>query len=309
MPLLTPEVNAWFATHHGVSRRTDLFQLGIRPTDIRYALETGVLVAVSQAVYRLAAVPPSSEQRMALACAVDDDVVISHVSAGRLWGLRRLGRDARLHVTIGGRSNRLVPGVARHRSHRVHAIDVVGRDDGIRVTSPPRTVFDLAAMLHDDALASVIEQVLHEQRCTVPTLFDTGRRLAERGRNGSARFARVLQSRPALLKPVASDLELMLEQAILDAGLPRPLRGHPVRLRSGDTVHPDFLWPEAREAVEVDHVTWHGGKLDLTYDKRRDRELWKVGVHVTRVTDSEISNHLGRVIADLRAILRPSRAA
>ena len=207
-----------------------------------------------------------------------------------------------------GRSNRVVRGAAVHRSHRIDEIDVVDRDDGIRLTSPPRTVFDLAAMLHDDAVASIIEQLLHEDRCTIPTLFETGRRLGERGRTGSARFARVLQSRPALLKPVASDLELRLERAVIDAGLPRPLRQPAIELRSGEVVRPDFYWPHEREALEVDHVTWHGGKLDLTYDKRRDRQLWQLGIHVSRVTDHEVHHHMGRIVADLRTILRPSRA-
>ena len=258
-------------------------------------------------VYRLAAAPSTVDQRMALACAAGPDVVVSHRSAGRIWGLRRLGQDDRLHVTIPGRSNRQVRGVVVHRSHRIDRVDVVERADGIRLTSPPRTAFDLAAVFHDDALASIVEQLLHDERCTIPTLFATGRRLSEHGRNGSARFARVLQSRPALLKPVASDLELQLERALVQAGLPRPLRQPALRLPSGEVVHPDFYWPAEREAVEVDHVTWHGGKLDLTYDKRRDRQLWQLRIHVTRVTDDEIRHHLGRVVADVGSILRLAR--
>ena len=308
MSVLTAAVRDWFATHHGVAHRTELLDLGVTEHQLKWARRSGVLVTHGRSVYRLAGAPATTDQRMALACAAAPDVVVSHRSAGRLWGLRRLGRDDRLHVTIGGRSNRRVPGVVVHRSFRMDAVDVIERDDGIRLTSPPRTAFDLAAVLHDDALASIIEQLLHEERCAVPTLFATGRRLGERGRTGSARFARVLQSRPAVLKPAASDLELRLERALRRRRAARPVRQHPLQLPSGEVVHPDFYWPVQREALEVDHVTWHGGKLDLTYDKRRDRQLWRLGVHVTRVTDDEIRHHLGRVVADIGAILR-SRAA
>ena len=243
---------------------------------------------------------------MALACAQAPHVVVSHLSAGRLWGLRRLGRDDRLHVTMNGRSNCVVPGAAVHRSHRIDEIDVVDRDDGIRLTSPPRTVFDLAAMLHDDAVASIIEQLLHEERCTVPTLFETGRRLGERGRTGSARFARVLQSRPALLKPVASDLESLdgLSSTPVCQGRCASRRSSCARARSSTRTSTGRM----SEALEVDHVTWHGGKLDLTYDSAAIASLWQLGVHVSRVTDDEIRHHLGRIVADLRTILRPSRA-
>jgi very-short-patch-repair endonuclease len=64
-----------------------------------------------------------------------------------------------------------------------------------------------------------------------------------------------------------------------------------------------------QEAVEVDHVTWHGGLLDSTYDKRRDRQLRRLGVHVTRVTDDDVLHRLDATIADLAAILRPPRRA
>ena len=308
MWLFTPDVTRWLATHHGVAHRLDLERLGATRHQLAHAARLGAIVREGTSVYRLAAAPATAEQRMALACAAGPDVVVSHRSAGRVWGLRRLGQDDRLHVTIRARSNRQVRGVVIHRSHRIEAVDVVERADGIRLTSAPRTAFDLAAVLHDDALASILEQLLHDERCTVPTLFATGRRLGEHGRSGSARFTRVLQSRPALLKPAASDLELKLERALVEAGLPRPLRQQALRLPSGEVVHPDFYWPAQREAVEVDHVTWHGGKLDLTYDKRRDRQLWQLGIHVTRVTDDEIRRHLGRAVADIATILR-SRAA
>jgi very-short-patch-repair endonuclease len=234
---------------------------------------------------------------------------VSHTSAGRVWSLRGLGADRRLHVTLPGRQKRLVPGAVVHWSHRIDVVDVVERPDGIRVTSPPRTAFDLAWQLSDDRLASVIEQLVHDKRCTIPTLFATGRRLGRSGRNGSDRFARVLQSRPAWLRPVGSDLELRFERAVIDAGLPRPVRQAAIALPDGHVVHPDFLWPEIGEAVEIDHITWHGGKLDLTYDKQRDRLLRRVGIHTTRFTDSEILDNLRSVVEDTRAILERSRVA
>jgi very-short-patch-repair endonuclease len=259
-------------------------------------------------VYRLAGAPPTEDQAMALACAVEADVVVSHVSAGRLWGLRRLGNDRRLHVLIGGSANRTIPGAVIHRCHQIDPVDVVDRPDGIRVTSPPRTCFDLAWWLSGERLESVIEQVVHDGMATLPTMFSTGHRLCEHGRNGSARYRRVLESRPAWLKPVDSDLELQLERAVLAAGLPRPLRQHPLKLPDGKVIHPDFYWPEEREIVEVDHVTWHGGRQSVAYDKRRDRLVRRIGIGTTRVTDSDIRDDLPAVVADIAAVLRRSHA-
>jgi very-short-patch-repair endonuclease len=231
---------------------------------------------------------------------------VSHISAGHEWGFRRLGPDTHLEVTIAGQHHRHLPDVAIHRSHRIDPVDIVERPDGIRFTSPPRTVFDLASVVNDERLESIIEQVLHDGLVTVPTLVATATRLRQRGRDGSARFGRVLESRPAWLKPVDSDLELQVERAIVEAGLPRPVRQHPVRLPSGEVFRLDFYWPQEKEALEVDHITWHGGKLDLTADKRRDRLLRRLGIHTTRITDEDVRLRITAVIADLRAILRPT---
>jgi very-short-patch-repair endonuclease len=196
-----------------------------------------------------------------------------------------------------------LPDVVIHRSHRIEPVDIVEGPDGIRYTSPPRTVFDLASVVSDEQLESIIEQVLHDGSVTIPTLLATAARLRQRGRNGSARFGRVIESRPAWLRPVDSDLELRVERAIVDAGLPRPLRQHPVWLPNGEMFRLDFYWPDQSEALEVDHVTWHGGKLDLTADKRRDRLMRQLGIHTTRITDDDVRHRMPSVIADLRAIL------
>ena len=176
-------------------------------------------------------------------------------------------------------------------------------------TSPPRTAFDLAAGSTTTPSPRSSSSSSTRSAARSPTLFATGRRLGERGRNGSARFARVLQSRPALLKPAG---QRPRAPARAGARSTPGSRGRSASTRSGcrraRSSTPTSTGRPSEEALEVDHVTWHGGKLDLTYDKRRDRQLWQLGVHVTRVTDDEIRHHLGRVVADIAAILR-SRAA
>ena len=220
-----------------------------RATERDRLLQDGVLVSYVHGVYRLAGVPRTPEQAAALACGAGSDVVVSHISAGREWGFRRLGSDTRLHVVIAGPNHRRLPDVVIHRSHRIDPVDVVDRGDGIRVTSPPRTVFDLASVLGDERLESIIEQVLHDGQATMPTLMATAARLRQRGRNGSARFGRVLGSRPAWLKPVDSDLELQVERAIIEAGLPRPLRQHVVRVPNGALFRLDFYWPAEQRSA------------------------------------------------------------
>jgi hypothetical protein len=190
-----------------------------------------------------------------------------------------------------------------HYSFRMDEIDVIDRPGGIRVTSPPRIAFDLAALLDDRQLIRVIEEIFRLKMCTFPTLAATASRLREHGRSGSARIARVLASRPAWRKPPGSNLELQVEAAIVAAGLPRPERNAPIRLLTGEVIHPDFFWPPERAVLEVDHVTWHGGGLDGAYDKWRDRQLARLGIVSMRITDTDVEDGLAAVINDIAAIL------
>ena len=85
--------------------------------------QRGISCSDVAGVYRLAGAPRTPEQAAALACAAGLDVVVSHVSAGREWGFRRLGADARLHVVIAGQNHRRLPErrhppVAPHRGGR-----------------------------------------------------------------------------------------------------------------------------------------------------------------------------------------------
>jgi very-short-patch-repair endonuclease len=205
----------------------------------------------------------------------------------------------------------LIPGDARpspvygtvHHCYHVDDYDVIDRGDGIRITSPDRTAFDLAAVLTDHQLESAFEQLIEREMCTIATLAETGRRLRQRGRTGSARFGRVIESRPASLKAVDSDLELRLERAIVARGLPRPVRQHKLVLPNGSRPRADFYWPAQRLVVEVDHFTWHGGRVKATADKRRDRLLAGMGLRTLRVTEDDIAHHLEMVVDDIARVL------
>jgi Transcriptional regulator, AbiEi antitoxin len=292
------------ASRHGIVSRDQLLAAGLTARQIKYLIRAGLLVVVHQGVYRLATSAETLEQRAVAACAVAPDVLASHSTAARLLGLHPPGPASALHVTIVGAANRRLRDAVIHRSFRMEPIDVIDRPDGIRLTSPPRIAFDLAAHTDDRQLIRVIEEIIRRELCTFPTLLATSQRLRERGRNGSVRFAWVLASRPAWRKPPGSNLELRVEDAIVAAGLPRPERNVPVRLLTGDVIHPDLSWGPQRVVLEVDHVTWHGGGLDGAYDKWRDRQLARLGILSLRITDQDVESNLTGEVANLGEILR-----
>jgi hypothetical protein len=135
---------------------------------------------------------------------------------------------------------------------------------------------------------------------TIPTLWAHARRLCRRGRTGSGKFATVLAAREPWRRPARSDHELRLERAMRARGFPALTRRHPLLIAPGVIIHPDLGVPEHGFLVEVDHLTWHGGRLGGAYDRWRDLMVRaSTDSRVERVTDIAIDRHLAETVEDL----------
>jgi very-short-patch-repair endonuclease len=193
--------------------------------------------------------------------------------------------------------------VVVHRTTTLGTTDWVQRDDGTRVLRPVRLAADLARFLDDHDLESVIEQLVDRGLASIPTLHACGRRLAGSGRDGIRRFGRVLNGRPAWNKPKDSDLEVRLFRALAAKGVALETQVR-VDLGDGQWLHLDGADRARRFGVEVDHVTWHGGRLATQHDKWRDRQVMRIGWIVARVTDDDIARRLSSTVDELCEIHR-----
>ena len=292
---------------HGVTTRRRLRRLGMSDRVIDRLISSGRLMTSGRGVLTCAATPNSFEQRVAAACALTSGAA-SFPTAGLLWGLRKSPRTTDVHVMVDWtRRVRPVPGVALHRTTALPANDVVRRRDGIVLTSPLRTVFDAAAFVVDDDLESMLEQAVDRGHFTIPTLWALTERVGGRGRAGTTRMVRVLARRQPWRRAVESDHELRLERALRQRGFPVLTRRHPIAIGSGSVIHPDLGIPDDRFFIEVDHLSWHGGRLETAYDRWRDLKLRALGCHVERVTDLALDRHLAETVEDLWTIWRRLR--
>lgn len=317
MALFTAALADYCSTHLGVVNDEELAVLGVTPTRRRALVESEILVPVHRGVYRLRSTPITLEGRSRAACVASPDVVITGRAAGKLWGLRRMGHVDMIEARAPYLSHTFADErILLRRCPPLPAADVVLRDDGIRVVSPPRLAFDLAADLSDIDFESVVEQILDRRYCTMATLLDTGRRLFHPSRPGSYRFDCVIAARPAWLKPVDSHHELVLYDALRRAGVAGMTRQHRLELPGGWPIHADIAIPALRWAIPIDHVTSHGGRVDAQRDKQNDRQARMIRWQVDRVTDGDIDELLDQTIGELPAIyhvlaptLRPASPA
>ena len=294
---LPASVWAHLRTHHGVINTEELHTAGVSVWATRQLVSNGVLIPIHQSVYRFASAPPTIEARCAAACSANHAVVIGGPSAAALWEFPKTGRVDRVFALCPHDSTPIGDGVTLRRSNILPATDIVQRPDGIRVTSVPRTWFDRARDMTDDHFESLTEYVI-DRHVGVDVLWRTAGRLRARGRPGSRRVGDVLGRREVWQKPAGSDLERRVLVALEQRGV-KLVRQFELVLPNGWLIRLDGADPVRKFGVEVDHVTWHGGRFDAQRDKARDRQARRMGWTVERITDQECRDDFERAIDEL----------
>lgn len=295
------------AQRHGIVTTEQLLTDGFTTSSIRRLVEAGAIVRCHRGVYRMATSADTFEARCTAVSAADPSIVVTGPAAARLWEFRHVFRPDQPIVLVEHGRQPISAKVVVRRTNVLEPQDSVIRPDGIRLASPPRAWFDCARDLNDERFERLTEWVL-DHHTDVPTLWRTRRRLSGSGRVGLARVNRVLSARAAWQRPAGSGLELQVFRALEARGVRGMVRQHPIRLPDGITIHPDVALPDLRWALEVDHVTWHGGRLDAQRDKGRDRQMRRVGWQVDRVTDVELKVAFSATIDEIVELINLRRA-
>lgn len=231
-----------------------------------------------------------------LACG--DAAALSHFSAAALW--RFLGwEERRLEVTVTAGGARSVDGVRVHRSRALDERDV-WRRHGMRVTSPARTLLDLAAVLSAPALRRAVRRAQAERVVSIRQILE----LLDRcnGHRGAGRLRAAVAGGPA---PTRSELEDLLLDLLDEAGIERPEINAALRL-AGVRIVPDFLWRERRLAIEADGAAWHDHKLVREHDADKQALLEAAGYRVLRITWDQTIRRPGQTLARIGAALAAS---
>lgn len=237
---------------------------------------------------------------LAAVLACGQDAVLSHRAAGCLWGLLT-SRNVYPEVTVPrGRRARRPQILCREAD--LAADEVVARD-AIPVTSPFRTMLDLAGVLDPRQLERAWNELKvrgHTDRVPMAELL-----VRHRGRRGTVALRALL----GLTEPegiTRNDFEEAFV-ALLDANdLPRPRFNATLWLR-GRFYEIDCLWEAQRLAVELDGHEVHATPRAFETDRRRDRVLLAEGYRTGRVTWRQLRDEPGEIVADLtRSLAFPS---
>lgn len=232
---------------------------------------------------------------MAAVLAGGEGTVLSHRSAARFWRLLPPATEL-VEVTSAGRRVRR-DGIVGHRGDLREDERLI--EEGIPVTSPFRTIFDLAAA----ASRREVERALHEaevrqltDRVSLPMLLE---------RYPGRRGTRVLRELLGSGEPVGITRNEFEEAflALIDSyGFPRPRMNAALALR-GRFFEVDALWEAHRFLVELDSRGVHGTKKRFESDRLRDRILVAESYRTMHVTWLQLRDEPDEIAADLRLAL------
>ncbi len=209
--------------------------------------------------------------------------VLSHRSAAaihRLPGVR-IGLP---ELTVNRAHRAPLSGAKLYRSDSLTVTDIEVRR-GVAVTTPVRTVCDLAAVVDAALVVAVLDEGVLGRRWTYDDVADALDRIARPGRPGTAILRRLLRSRVGDDSP-----DSYLEQRLVKALDPlRPFMVHHQLVLFGDLIVVDVAWPWAKVAAEIDG-RHHRVTSRRAFDRDRHRMNllaaadWKVA-HLTSTMD------------------------
>jgi very-short-patch-repair endonuclease len=290
LPVLGRKVVRVAERQHGVVTRQQLIAAGLSDHGIARRVKDGRLWRVHQGVYAVGRPALTFHGRlMAAVLSCGTGAAVSHYAAGVLQGLLK-ERGPRIDVTVPGSGGRRRRGAVIIHRGPLPAGEVI-TVEGIPVTSPARTVVDLADFLPRRQLERVIDEAQYLR-------LELGDLAPRHGRRGNGTLKRVLAEHQAGTTLTRSELEERMLDLLHSRRLPTPeinadIEGYEV----------DFVWHDHGLIVETDGWRAHGTRNAFERDRRRDADLVSAGWRVLRVSYQRLEREPAWVAQRLAAAL------
>jgi predicted transcriptional regulator of viral defense system len=276
------ELPALAKERHGIVTRPALHASGWTDRRIAGAIGRGLLTRLAPGVYHLAAMPLDRVALWHAALAATPSGHLARRDAAALHGFGRAPVTA-VDVSVPQGASCRTPAGDLVRIHSTRSLPAIDQRvvRGLRVTSPARTLLDLAARMGTRGLTELTAKALQQRACERADLDEVlARRRNARGRH---RLREVLDVLGADGRAARAEVELVLLAELVAAGLPRPAIAHRVLGRDGRLVAElDLAYPDRRLAIEVDGFEWHSTPARKRADEVRQNALVLLGWSVLR---------------------------
>jgi len=291
--------------HFGVVARWELLAAGVTRNQIDWRLRTGRMREIYRGVYLVGAVAPPMAYEQAALLAFRNKGTLSHSTATNLWRLSwRPGSSPPsppsipVWVTLPPGRGAQRPGIRIHRAELDHG-DIRDRQ-GLAVTSPPRTVLDMSALLNEEDLEQLVAEAHFRRLSSEAELQD---QLARNPRKRGTAKLRTVLGLPGGPQRTRSAVERWMLSLLRDSGLTgfkmnRKLHGFEV----------DVVWPDLRFAIEIDGWDAHSGRTAFERDHLKRATLTAHGITVMPVTGRQVRDDPRGVIDRIVKALAAAQA-
>jgi very-short-patch-repair endonuclease len=284
----------------GVFSRRQALGAGISPRQIQLRIDARRWESRFRGVYRIVGAPEGLHQSaMAASLYAGDGALVSHGTAGLLWGIDG-ARALTTELWVPSSRKTEIKGLTLHRGTRLDRADRTTFGP-IPITSAVRTLIDLSARMQDDRLVASMEHAFRRGLVTPERLGARVEALRRSGRPGAGRLAALLAGResgPALESALEAKVWLLLRRS----GVPLPRRQFWVAVPGG-RYRLDFAWPEQRVGLECDGWEHHGTRSAFVADRARLAELAAARWRILPVTWKACTRESERVERWLRSAL------
>lgn len=272
----------------GVITRQQLEELEFEGAAVKWAVKSGRLVRMFRCAYRFAVVAPDRWQRaLAGTMVAGETSALSHATAAAIWGLNgfpELG-GTQLHLSVPDRGKaRLPKDFVVHRPMQSFEPYVL---KGLRVTRLARTLVDIAPLVSEERLETILDAAQHRFDALPRWLTEELLLHKARWRPGLGRLITLLAQRQGIA--TESPLETTVRRRIRDAGLPPPqLQFKLFDLNGVYVMRIDFAWPLHRVALHVDGFQWHAQRQAFDRDAVQRSRLASLGWLSLSVTSASL---------------------
>lgn len=237
---------------HRILFRSDLVARGETSASIRRKVRTGELIHVARGWYSTEPISDRDFLRE-LQQILPDDVIFAAETAALFYGIDTRSQDRpdtpfRLCL-LRPRGQRALrrPG-ERCRSMTIDDEEIVELEEGIRITSPVRTLCDIVMSERIDRATAVVEEFLRKQLVTLKELWSAIK--IRRGRRGVKILRRAVREADPQSESVQ---ETAVRLRLKEAGLPVPSTQIEVRRQCGRKYRMDLGWACGTGGVAVEY--------------------------------------------------------
>jgi hypothetical protein len=262
-------------------------------------IELGLWQRLHDDVYIVAGAPLTWKSALLAACwAGGFRAVASHRSAAALYELAG-GRRSIVEVTCPRWRRAQHDGLVVHETKSLTGVDITVLD-GIPVTTPERTLFDLGAVCAESVVEMALDRAEHHGLVTRASVQATLDRLSKPGRNGAGTLRRLLGTHDEERRPPESEMETLLIQTLRRLGWPEPVPQYEIRQAGGFVARVDAAYPQWQIAIEYQSDTHHAGHIARHRDNERRNRVIAAGWFPVEAMLPDLRNGGARFCAALR---------